>query len=319
MDTEHFTVTNGDIELHVAARGQGPVVLCVHGWPELWYSWRHQIDALSEAGFRVAALDVRGYGDSSKPHPVAAYSMRELAGDVAAVAGALSDDPVTLVGHDWGAPIVWNTALLHEDVIGAVAGLSVPYMPTTGGPASGLRDIYKGRFFYQTYFQAEGVAEAEIEADIRLALRKIYFALSGEAELDTWLAEKPADANLLDSLIDPDPFPAWLTEADLDVYVRAFTGSGFRGPLNRYRASEIDREETGDELTGRTITQPACFIAGARDAVRHFIPGSDLYAQPGAACEDLRGSTIIDGAGHWVQQEAPEATNDALFAFLKTL
>ena len=319
MDIEHFTVENGDIELHVAARGEGPVVLCVHGWPELWYSWRHQIVALSDAGYRVAALDVRGYGGSSKPHPIAAYSMRELAGDVAAVARALSDHPVTLVGHDWGAPIVWNTALLHEDTIGAVAGLSVPYMPASAAPASALRDIYKGRFFYQTYFQAEGVAEAEIEAGIRLALRKIYFALGGEAELATWLAEKPADANLLDSLIDPDPFPPWLTEADLDVYVEAFTGSGLRGPLNRYRAGEIDREDIGEALQGLKIPQPACFIAGVRDAVRHFIPGGDLYAQPGAGCDDLRSSTIIEGAGHWVQQEAPDATNAALLEFLADL
>ena len=319
MGIEHLTVSNGDIDLHVAVEGEGPLVLFVHGWPELWYSWRHQISAMSEAGFRAAAMDVRGYGTSSKPHSIDAYSMRSLAGDATAVARALSDDPVVIVGHDWGAPIAWNTALLHADVIRAVAGLSVPYMPASSGPASTLRDIYKRRFFYQTYFQAEGVAEAELEADVRLSLRKIYFALGGEAELDTWIAEKPEDANLLDSLTNPAPFPAWLTEADLDVYTEAFLGSGFRGPLNRYRAGGIDRDDVGQELIGKKVVQPACFIAGARDAVRHFIPGGDLYAQPEAGCEDLRSSTIIDGAGHWVQQEAPVETNEALLAFLRSL
>ena len=319
MSIEHIKVSNGEIDLHVAVQGQGPVVLCVHGWPELWYSWRHQMSGLSEAGFRVAAMDVRGYGASSKPHPIESYSLRNLAGDVSAVARALSDDPVTIVGHDWGAPIVWNTALLHPDVIGAVAGLSVPYMPASPAPASMLRDIYKGRFFYQTYFQAEGVAEAELEADVRLALRKIYYALGGQAEVDTWIAQKPEDANLLDSLTNPDPFPVWMSELDLDVYTEAFAAGGFRGPLNRYRAGSVDRKDVGEALMGRKIQQPACFIAGERDAVRHFVPGNDLYAQPGAGCEDLRGSTIIDGVGHWVQQEAPEATNVALLAFLRSL
>lgn len=319
MSIEHLTVSNGDIDLHVAVEGDGPVVLCVHGWPELWYSWRHQISALSASGYRVAAMDVRGYGASSKPHPIAAYSMRNLAADVAAVARALSDEPVVLVGHDWGAPIVWNTSLLHEDLIGAVAGLSVPYIPASAAPAFSLHDIYAGRFFYQTYFQTEGVAEAELEADVRLSLRKIYYALGGETELDTWIAEKPADANLLDSLTNPEPFPAWLTEADLDVYTEAFLGSGFRGPLNRYRAQAADRDDVGKELTGRKVAQPACFIAGARDAVRHFVPGGDLYAQPEVGCDDLRSSTIIEGAGHWVQQEAPAATNEALLTFLRSL
>ncbi len=312
-------IANGAQRLRVAVQGNGPVLLCVHGWPELWYSWRHQIEHFAGAGYRVAAMDVRGYGGSSKPADVASYTMRELASDVAAVARALSDEPVVLLGHDWGAPIVWNTSLLHPEQVRAVAGLSVPYIPASDSLGLDMFDqLYAGRFFYQLYFQAPGVVEAELEADVAAALRKIYFALSGDAPLDAWLADKPRDAKLLDGMADPEPFPSWLTDEDLAVYADAFTSGGFTGPINRYRAQRIDFEELA-ALRGATVEQPACFVAGERDAVRHFIPGGDLYADPDAACSDLRVSRIIPGAGHWVQQEAPEATNEALAAFLDEL
>ena len=228
-------IKNGDITLRVAVEGSGPVVLCVHGWPELWYSWRHQISYLSQQGFTVAAMDVRGYGGSSKPTEIAAYTLKQLASDAAAVARALSDEPVVLVGHDWGAPIAWNTALLYPNFVRAVANLSVPYLP---GGAAAFVDIlaraYADRFIYQVYFQAEGVVETELEPDVATALRKIYFALSGEAPQDSWLAHKPKEAKLLDGMITPDPFPAWLSDVDLQVYVDAFKAGGFRGPTNRY-------------------------------------------------------------------------------------
>lgn len=313
------TVRNGAIALNVAVAGDGPLILCVHGWPELWYSWRHQMAHFSARGHKVAALDVRGYGASSKPHEISAYSMKSLTGDVAAVIDALGGGRAILFGHDWGAPIVWNTALLHPGKVAAVAGLSVPYLPR--GEASFLqiaRTLYADRFFYQLYFQREGAAEAELEADIPTALRKIYFAISGDAAPESWLVEKPADAGLLDGMVDPKPFPAWMSEADLNVYVEAFRAGGFRGPLNRYRAQEIDFDDLAD-FAGKPVTQPAYFIGGERDAVRRFIPGLDLYADPGAACSDFRGSTIIPRAGHWVQQEAPEATNAALEAFVAHL
>jgi pimeloyl-ACP methyl ester carboxylesterase len=316
---DFIEVANGANRLRVGVRGQGPVLLCVHGWPELWYSWRHQIEHFARAGYRVAAMDVRGYGGSSKPLDVASYTMRELTSDVAAVARAVSPEPVVLFGHDWGAPIVWHTALLHPECVRAVAGLSVPYIPA--GDTFGLEmfdQLYADRFFYQLYFQAPGVVEAELGADVAGALRKIYFALSGDAPLDAWLADKPRDAKLLDGMTDPVPFPAWLSEEDLAVYVDAFSAGGFTGPINRYRAQRLDFEEL-TALRGATIEQPACFAAGERDAVRHFVPGGDLYADPGAACSDLRISRIVPGAGHWLQQEAPEATNEALAAFLDTL
>jgi pimeloyl-ACP methyl ester carboxylesterase len=316
---DFVTVNNGPIELNVAVKGEGPLILCVHGWPELWYSWRHQLERFSGQGYKVAALDVRGYGASSRPHEIAAYSMKNLAADVAAVIDALGGGKAILFGHDWGAPIVWNTALLHPDKVAAVAGLSVPYLPRGEVSFLGLaKKIYAGRFFYQLYFQDEGVAEAEFEADVPRSLRTIYYSASGDVPRDGLTAQKPPDARMLDGLVDPQPFPAWLSADDLDVYADAFRASGFRGPLNRYRAQEIDFAELAD-YAGKPVTQPACFIAGERDPVRHFIPGVDLYANPGAACSDFRGAVIIPKVGHWVQQEAPEATNAALEGFLRQL
>jgi pimeloyl-ACP methyl ester carboxylesterase len=313
------TIKNGEISLNVAVKGEGPLILCVHGWPELWYSWRHQLEHFAPLGFKVAAMDVRGYGGSAKPAGIAAYSMKELTADVAAVADALGGGRAILFGHDWGAPIVWNTALLYPEKVAAVAGLSVPYIPRGEAPFLALaKTIYAGKFFYQLYFQTPGVAEAELEADVAASLRKTYFAISGDAPADQWLVAKPADAGFLDGMIDPDPFPAWLTVADLKVYVEAFEKSGFRGPLNRYRAQDIDFHELAG-LAGKPVSQPACFVAGERDAVRNFIPGVDLYANPGVACADFRGSTIIPKAGHWVQQEAPAATNAALEGFVRGL
>ncbi|MEZ5557081.1 MAG: alpha/beta fold hydrolase [Pseudomonadales bacterium] len=313
---EFLEVSRGDMRLRVAVEGEGPVLLCVHGWPELWYSWRHQMRHFAARGYRVAAMDVRGYGGSSKPDEVAAYTMKELTADVATVARALSSEPVVLLGHDWGAPIVWNTAVMHPEVVRGVAGLSVPYLP--GGDVMILdlwEALYPDRFFYQLYFQQPGLVESEVAADYRGALRRIYYALSGNAPEDEWLKVKPRSAGLLDDLTDPQPFPDWMSEQDLDVYVEAFAAGGFRGPINRYRAQALDFQELV-EFRGSTIRQPSCFIGGAKDAVRHFVPGGDFYTDPGAACEDFRGATIIPRIGHWVQQEAPLETNAALEVFL---
>jgi pimeloyl-ACP methyl ester carboxylesterase len=315
---QFIAICHGQLEINVAVAGSGPLILCVHGWPELWYSWRHQLDYFSTRGYRVAALDVRGYGRSSKPKEIAAYSMKNITSDIAAVIDAMGGKAI-LFGHDWGAPIVWNSALLYPDKVQAVAGLSVPYIPA--GDASFIDmagQLYANRFFYQTYFQKEGLAEAELEANIGASLRKIYFALSGDAELNKWLEQKPANAKLLDGMIDPTSFPSWMSEKDLQVYIDAFSSGGFRGPLNRYRAQNIDFQDLR-HLAGKPITQPSFFIGGERDAVRNFISGMDLYATPGAACTDFRGSVIIPRVGHWVQQEAPQATNEALAKFLKGL
>lgn len=318
--TEELLVDNGDVTLRVEVTGEGPTVLCVSGWPELASSWRHQVAHLAGRGYRVAALDVRGYGGSSVPAEVERYTLRELAGDVAAVVVALGDGPVVLVGHDWGAPIVWRTALLHADRVRAVAGLSVPHLPPMGASLTDLLDVmHAGRFFYMLHFQRPGVAEAEFAPDLRGALKRCYFALSGGAPDGAWLPDAPRDSAFLPLLPEaPDgPLP-FLPDDELDRMAAAFERTGMTGAFNRYRAAVLDAADEGDIL-GATVDQPSCFVAGALDPVRHMVPGSDLYADPGAACTDFRGATIIPGVGHWVQQEAPDATDAALDAFLDSL
>jgi len=311
--------TNG-IGLEVAVAGDGPLVVLVHGWPELWYSWRHQIPALAAAGYRVVAPDMRGYGGSDKPWDVDAYRMRTLVADVVGLIDALGERQAVLVGHDWGAPICWHTAVLRPERVRAVAGLSVPFFPRGAvSPIQTYRALYAGRFFYQLYFQEEGVAEAELEADVRTALRKIYFGASGDAEgppLESGDGD-PA-RGLLDGRIDPDSFPAWMSEEDLDHFVDAFEAGGFRCPINRYRCMERDWADL-TEMSDARVRQPSFFIAGSRDLVRHLIPGVDLYADPGAHCADFRGQVILDGKGHWIQQEAPGEVTEALTGFLAEL
>ena len=312
--------TNG-ISLRAVVEGRGPLCILVHGWPESWYSWRHQIGPLVAAGYRVCVPDVRGYGGSDKPHPVEAYAMAEINRDVVGLIDALGEEQAILIGHDWGAPIVWTTSIVHRPRVRAVVGLSVPHLGRGKGPLiETYKKLYKDRFFYQLYFQEEGVAEAELEADVRTALRKIYFNASGDVteEQRVFTGQKPASAKLLDGLRDPDPVPAWLTDADIDYYTGQFEQSGFRGPINRYRTSERDFNDL-PQLSTEHVTQPALFIAGDRDPVLNFVPGIKLSDLMDRWYDDLRGKVLIEGAGHWVQQERPEETNQALIGFLKGL
>lgn len=318
---QFVTVANGDIMLNVAVQGEGPLILCVHGWPELWYSWRHQMRFFAERGYRVAAMDVRGYGGSSKPDEIAAYSLVELTSDAAAVIDALGDGTAIVFGHDWGAPIAWNTARLYPDKVRAVAGLSVPYLPVGPDDALGLwRERYaaQNKFFYQLYFADRGdEAEAELGADSLRSIRMIYYSASADG-VGAFLGDKPADSTMLAGLVDPDPFPSWASPSDLQVYGDAMHAGGWTGPLNRYRAQTLDAEQLGSR-PNPNLTQPATFIGGALDMVRQFVEGLDLYDFAPFACDDYRGTTIVDGAGHWVQQEAPDAVNEALGAFLDGL
>jgi pimeloyl-ACP methyl ester carboxylesterase len=308
--------TNG-IRLRVALVGEGPLLVLVHGWPESWYSWRHQIPALAQAGFRVAAPDVRGYGGSDKPLAIDAYAIREMCADVAGLVTALGENQAILIGHDWGAPIVWNTALFHPEKVRAVVGLSVPH--TGRGPMPRIelfRQLYKDRFFYQLYFQEPGVAEAELEADVRTSLRKIYYWASGEAAKAELKLDKPPNARLLDGIPDPDSYPDWMTPADLDYYVSQFQQSGFRGPINRYRTAELDFMQQA-AVADKKIAQPAAFIAGRLDPVLRFVAGMDLIEVMRKQMADLRLVRLIDDAGHWIQQERPAEVNAALLEFLR--
>ena len=311
-----------DVRLRAAVQGNGPLVVMVHGFPESWFSWRHQMQPVADAGFTACAIDVRGYGGSDKPPAVCDYSMERMIGDVVGVIEALSPNRrAIIVGHDWGAPIVWNSALVRPDRVRAVCGLSVPYLGPATRPLTEIFDeifTKKRRFFYQAYFQKIGEPEAEAEANPRDFLRKFYYALSGNAPDGTWPTNKTSDQRLLDGLVDPDPFPAWLTPADLDYYVGEFERSGFRGPINRYRNHERDFEYLG-AFANRKIEQPALFIGGTRDLAFNMLGRGDPIELMRQYVTDLRGGDVLEGCGHWTQQERPAEVNARLIPWLRSL
>jgi len=316
------TIPTNGINVRAVVEGAGPLVVMVHGFPESWYSWRHQIAPIAAAGFTACAIDVRGYGGSDKPKQVPDYSLEQITADVAGVIEHLSADGTgILIGHDWGAPIVWNTALTRPDRVSAVAGLSVPW---TGVPQAMFLDVVKaaftdkGRFFYQVYFQDVGVAEAELEADVRASLRKFYYAISGDAPDGTWPVDKKHGDPLLLRLPDPDPFPAWLTRADADYFVSEFEQSGFFGPLSRYRNHQADFAWQ-QSFADRRIEQPSFFIGGERDLVLKMIPGVNPVDFMKPHLPGMRGAHVLPGVGHWTQQEAPDEVNRLLLGWLKGL
>ena len=307
--------TNG-IRLRTVVEGNGPLVILLHGFPQCWYLWRHQIDPLVAAGFQVAAPDQRGYAGSDRPAAIEAYDIVELTNDVAGLASALGHERFIVVGHDWGAPVAWHTALLHPRRVRAVVGMSVPYTRGKAGIFT-RQENFGDNFWYMVYFQKPGVAEAELEADIRKSLRMIYYSISGDAPEGLWFTTKPASAKFLDGLVDPTSLPSWLTAEDLDYYVAQYQQSGFRGPLNWYR--NIDRNiEITPQLESAKIEQPAFFIAGKKDLVLSFGRGGLLTSME-KWVTDLRGKVLVDGAGHWVQAERPARVNEALLGFLKTV
>ena len=310
----------GELTLRCAVEGEGPLVIMVHGFPESWYSWRHQIGPVADAGFTACAIDVRGYGGSDKPDPVEAYSMERIVGDLVGLRMALQPDrPAILVGHDWGAPIVWNSALTHPEHFRAVAGLSVPF---AGVPARPFSEVFRehftsqGKYFYQEYFQAEGVAEAEAEADPRDWVHRMMYSISGDVPAGAYW-DKEYGATFLEGLPDPQPVP-WLTEADMDYYEGEFRQSGFRGPLNRYRNHERDFEWL-KAWQGKRIEQPALFIGGTRDPATYLFGAvTDPIAMMRMFAPKVEGH-ILEGVGHWTQQERPEEVNRLLLDWLGRL
>jgi len=314
--------TNG-IRLRAVVEGAGPLVILLHGWPQCWYLWRNQIDPLVEAGFQVAAPDQRGYGGSDRPTEVEAYNIIELTNDVVGLAGALGREQFIVVGHDWGAPVAWHTALLHPKRVRAVVGMSMPYTRWRVGTLT-RQENFGDNFWYMVYFQQPGVAEAEFEADVRRSLRTIYFAISGDLPVEMRPGRKPATAKFLDGWTDPaqlsGSLPAWLTEEDLDYYVAQFEQSGFRGPLNWYRNIDRNLELTPQLESPETgkIEQPSFFIAGTKDPVLRFAGGRGV-TQMDKWMADLRGKVFIEGVGHWTPMERPAEVNEALLGFLKTV
>ncbi len=315
------TVTAGEARIHCVEAGEGPLVLLIHGYPESWYSWRHQLPALADAGYRAVAIDVRGYGRSSKPLAVEDYRMVRHVADNVALVGALGATTATIVGHDWGAPIAWNSAMLRPDVFTAVAGLSVPFSPPSEmRPLAMMRAIAGDEEFYIEYFQEPGRAEAEIEADVRGWLRGFYFTISGDAPAPDLsqgtVGTIPHGAQMKDRFHQPEELPAWITEHDVDVYTTEFEYSGFRGPLNRYRNVDRDWADLA-AWRGASIDVPSLFIGGDRDGPT--LMGAAAIAAFEQTLPRLHASIILEGCGHWTQQERPAEVNAALIDFLGSL
>lgn len=318
-ELKHRFITTNGIQMHIAEQGEGPLVVLCHGFPESWYSWRHQLKALADEGYHAVAPDQRGYGQTDKPEAIDQYTQLHLVGDIVGLLDALGEETAVVVGHDWGAPVAWNSALLRPDRFRGVAALSVPY--TSRGPAAPLptfKAIFGDMFFYILYFQEPGKAEAELEADVRMTMRKTLYSASGSIPAPTRMpAPRPKKGTgFLTTMTDPAELPAWLTEADLDYFTAEFTRSGFRGGLNWYR--NIDRTwEMMGPWNGAKVTVPALFITGDRDPVLSFAgAGVEALKQN---VPNLRESITLPGVGHWTQQENPAAVNEALIAFIRSL
>jgi epoxide hydrolase A/B len=318
-DVEHAQYEVNGLSLHAAEQGEGPLVVLLHGFPECWYSWRHQIPALAGAGFRVVAPDQRGYGGTDAPEEVHRYALLDLVGDVIGLIDALGGGQAIVAGHDWGAPVAWHTALLRPDRVAGVAGLSVPFTPRTPvSPMATWREAFGDRF-YQVYFQAPGVADRELAADVADTMRRLLVGASGDrppngAGLGAGVL--PEGGGFLDVLRAGDELPGWLTQEDLDVYVAEFTRTGFTGGLNWYRNQDRNWELLAP-WQGAVVTPPALFVAGTRDPVVAFagmdrlIPNLRLYVP------NLSDSVMLEGCGHWTQQERPDEVSERLVAFCR--
>ena len=317
---QHRLVPSPAGRIHLVEEGSGPLVLLIHGFPESWYSWRHQLPALAAAGYRGVAVDVRGYGRSSRPADVAAYRMVDLVDDAVAVVKALDESAAIVVGHDWGAGIAATSALLRPDVFTAAALLSVPYTPPGGPrPSDAFAHMSTGDSeFYVSYFQQPGRAEAEIEPDVRGWLAGFYAALSA----DTMPGSEAPDVHFvqrggrLRDRFPADTLPAWLTPEDLDLFAGEFERTGMTGALNRYRNMDRDWQDLA-AFEGRPLTQPTLFIGGARDASTTWM--ADAMAAFPKTMPRLAGSHILEDTGHWIQQERPEDVNALLTSWLTSL
>jgi pimeloyl-ACP methyl ester carboxylesterase len=314
-----FVDTNG-IKMHFVEQGQGPLVILCHGFPECWYSWRHQLPALADAGFHVVAPDQRGYGQTDRPEPIEAYNILQLTGDMVGLIHALGEERAIIAGHDWGAPVAWHCALLRPDLFHAIALLSVPFRSASwesGRPTEGMKKMAGDREFYMLYFQEPGKAEAEFEADVRRTMGIFLYTASGDPPPEKrWGHLFGKSEKFLDTGSLPETLPAWLTEQDLAFFTGEFERSGFRGGLNWYR--NIDRNwELTPFLNGAKLRQPALFIAGEFDAV--IAMNRKAFNTMEKTVPALKKKVLVPSAGHWIQQERPSEVNRLLIEFLKSL
>jgi pimeloyl-ACP methyl ester carboxylesterase len=321
-EIRHRTIQTNGISLHIAEAGEGPLVLLCHGWPESWYSWRHQLPALAAAGYHAVAPDMRGYGRSDAPREIDRYTIFHLVGDMLGLCDSLGAKQAVIVGHDWGSIVAWNAALLRPDRFRGVVGISVPFFPRMPLPPTQMFKAVAGdNFMYILYFQEPGKAERELEADPKRTMRMLLYSASGSLPDQTGLRQVPKTAGFLDALFEPAKLPVWLSDSDLEYYAGEFARTGFRGGLNWYR--NFDRNwELLAPWTDAKVTVPSYFIGGLRDFVvtgpERNGPGPGVQMLP-MFCTDLRGTALLAGAGHWTQQEDPRGTNDALISFLRSL
>lgn len=328
MEFEHHTLQGNGINIHYVSQGSGPLVVFCHGWPESWYSWRHQLPAVAAAGYRAVAMSMRGYGGTDAPNDVGAYTINHLVGDVVAVVNGLGADTAVVVGHDWGAPVAWYSALMRPDMFTAVAALSVPYIPPIGALPEGVdmnalmtAAAGEDRDYYRLYFQEPGRAEADLEADIDRTMRGVLYTISGDAVADGhletgWDGFFPAGQSMTEQLLQPDTLPRWLTEDDLAFYCAEIRQSGFRGGLNWYRNINALPAALAPWV-GSTIEQPSWYMGGSTDLIAGNTP--ENLERMRSSLGDLRHCEILEGAGHWLQQERPHEVNDALLSFLSSV
>ena len=317
-ETKHRSVRTNGITMHLAEQGEGPLVVLCHGFPEFWYSWRHQLPTLAAARFHAVAPDQRGYGRTDRPEPIEAYDLFQLTGDIVGLVQALGEEQAVIVGHDWGAPVAWFCGLLRPDIFRAVGLLSVPYLPRGNvRPTDQMRALAGENQFYQLYFQEPGKAEAELEADTRRFVRMFLYSASGDPPPEKrWRFLFGKDETLLSTGSEPDTLPAWLTEQDVEAFTAEFTRTGFRGGLNWYR--NLDRMwELTPFLNGAKLRQPTLFVAGERDVCITMY--RDAFEALPQTVPGLRHRVLLPGAGHWIQQERPEEVTRLLVDFLNGL
>ena len=313
----HRFVDAGGLRMHIAEAGEGPLVLLLHGFPESWYSWRHQLPALAAAGFHAVAPDQRGYCETGPPAfpdrqaRIEDYTMLHLTGDVLALMDALGEQHAVVAGHDWGAPVAWHAGLFRPDRVRGLIALSVPYRPRGSAPPIATLRAALGESFYMVYFQQPGVADAELSRDLALTFRNVLFSISGDSP---GMSLIPAGGGFLDAGTTPAELPGWLTQRDIDAYVAQYADSGFTGPLNWYRNMDLNWELTG-AWQHAPVLVPALFMAGDRDPVISFIAPDSLAEM----VPRLTRSVLLPGCGHWTQQERPAEVTDAMIAFLREL
>ena len=319
MSVRLSTIEANGIRMQVAEAGSGPMVLLCHGFPETWYSWRHQLQALSEAGYRVVAPDMRGYGGTDRPEQADRYTLLHLVGDMVGLLDALGEKRAVIVGHDWGGPVAWNAARMRPDRFRGVISLSTPALPRPPTPPMSRMPQNATEMFYQLYFQEPGVADAELARDVRRTIRAMFAGAGGRRGKDMRpIHMVDRGKGFLDRMGDGADLPAWASEADIDHYVAAFEQTGFTGGLNWYR--NLDRSwELLAPFADLPIRIPSLFIAGDHDVVIHMIGLGAIKAGMAIAAPGLTDFVMLEQCGHWTQQERPEEVNAAMIRFLRDL